>query len=102
MLAGSDARYSPPQIQRMRRPTPCIMISIVFSLSTANARAQTRETSPTVVHSPGVVGDLRLHEFTSATFGNTRLLRVLVPDGYDLPANRARHYPILYLADGQN
>src|SRR5207302_465729 len=30
------------------------------------------------------------------------LLRVLVPDGYDLPANRARRYAVLYLADGQN
>jgi predicted alpha/beta superfamily hydrolase len=54
------------------------------------------------VHSPNVTGELRLHQFKSATFGNTRLLRVLIPDGYDLPANRDRRYPVLYLADGQN
>lgn len=66
------------------------------------ASAQQPDTPPTRVHSAGVVGDLRLHSFKSVTFGNTRLLRVLVPDGYDLPANRARHYAVLYLADGQN
>ncbi len=70
--------------------------------SSITASAQTQDAPPTIVHSPSVVGDLRLHSFKSATFANTRLLRVLVPDGYDLPANRARHYPVLYLADGQN
>jgi predicted alpha/beta superfamily hydrolase len=66
------------------------------------AGTQQPDASPMRVHSAGVVGDLRLHELKSATFGNTRFLRVLVPDGYDLPANRARHYAVLYLADGQN
>jgi predicted alpha/beta superfamily hydrolase len=46
--------------------------------------------------------DLRLHEFTSRTFGNTRTLRVLVPQGYDAAENRGRRYPVLYLNDGQN
>jgi predicted alpha/beta superfamily hydrolase len=54
------------------------------------------------VRSPNVVGDLRLEHLTSTIFGNTRHLRVLVPDGYDDPANRDRRYPVLYLADGQN
>ena len=49
-----------------------------------------------------VEGDLRIHPFTSAIFGNERRLRVLVPEGYDLPANRERRYPVLYLNDGQN
>jgi predicted alpha/beta superfamily hydrolase len=57
---------------------------------------------PIHVHSPSVVGDLRLHSFTSKVFGNTRFLRVLVPEGYDAPANSARRYAVLYLADGQN
>jgi enterochelin esterase-like enzyme len=51
---------------------------------------------------PAVVGDLRLRPFTSETFGNSRVLRVLLPAGYDLPANRGRRYPVLYLNDGQN
>ena len=49
-----------------------------------------------------VEGELRLHEFLSKTFQNTRTLRVLLPDGYDASENRARRYPALYLNDGQN
>jgi len=45
---------------------------------------------------------LRLHTFESAVFGNSRLLRVLVPEGYDAPENQHRDYPVLFLNDGQN
>src|SRR6202158_4420534 len=47
-------------------------------------------------------GDLRLHEFRSRIFRNTRFLRVWLPPGYDDPANAELHYPVLYLNDGQN
>ena len=50
----------------------------------------------------GADRDLRLEPFTSATFGNTRTLRILLPPGYDAPENRERRYPALYLNDGQN
>src|SRR5579862_8950759 len=60
------------------------------------------DTAVARVHSPAVVGDLRLHRFTSSIYANTRYLRVLVPDDYDDPANHDRRYPVLYLADGQN
>jgi predicted alpha/beta superfamily hydrolase len=49
-----------------------------------------------------VTGDLRLHEFRSHVFRNTRMLRVWVPPRYDAPENSARLYPVLYLNDGQN
>lgn len=49
-----------------------------------------------------VVGDLRLHEFSSRIFHNKRLLRVWLPPGYDLPENAGQHYPAFYLNDGQN
>ena len=49
-----------------------------------------------------ITGDLRLHEFSSRVFRNTRLLRVWLPEGYDLETNRERQYPVLYLNDGQN
>jgi predicted alpha/beta superfamily hydrolase len=52
--------------------------------------------------SPSVIGDLRLHEFESRIFRNRRRLRVWVPPGYHHPGNRDRHYPVLYLNDGQN
>lgn len=49
-----------------------------------------------------VIGDLRLHQFKSQVFGNTRVLRVLLPAGYNERANRNKRYPVLYLNDGQN
>jgi predicted alpha/beta superfamily hydrolase len=55
-----------------------------------------------VGRSSSVVGDLRLHEFHSRIFRNTRMLRVWLPPRYDAPENRTRHYPVLYLNDGQN
>jgi enterochelin esterase-like enzyme len=48
-----------------------------------------------------VVGDLRLHEFSSRIFRNQRSLRVWLPPGYDTPEN-SRRYPVFYLNDGQN
>jgi predicted alpha/beta superfamily hydrolase len=57
---------------------------------------------PTAIVRPQVTGDLRLHDFKSQVFENTRTLRVLVPDGYDAAENRTRRYPVLYLNDGQN
>jgi enterochelin esterase-like enzyme len=49
-----------------------------------------------------VVGDLRLHEFSSRIYRNTRLLRVWLPPNYDAAENATRHYPVFYLNDGQN
>lgn len=49
-----------------------------------------------------VAGDLRLHEFHSRVFRNTRMLRVWLPPRYDAPDNVTRQYPVLYLNDGQN
>jgi enterochelin esterase-like enzyme len=49
-----------------------------------------------------VAGDLILHEFRSAIFRNTRLLRVWLPPGYHELQNKDRHYPVFYLNDGQN
>jgi predicted alpha/beta superfamily hydrolase len=70
------------------------------------------ETQKTEISGPGVVpgvirveaatGDLRLREFRSRFFRNTRFLRVWLPPGYDDNENSARRYPVLYLNDGQN
>jgi predicted alpha/beta superfamily hydrolase len=49
-----------------------------------------------------VAGDLRLHEFHSRIFRNTRMLRVWLPPRYDAPGNDSRQYPVFYLNDGQN
>ncbi len=86
---------------RFHAVAPALAALTLCATTPALASAQT-DSSPTRVHSPDVTGDLRLHRFTSKVFSNARYLRVLVPDGYDAPANRDRHYPVLYLADGQN
>ena len=51
---------------------------------------------------PDLAGELRLHEFQSQIFRNTRMLRVWLPPGYSAPENQGRHYPVFYLNDGQN
>jgi enterochelin esterase-like enzyme len=54
------------------------------------------------IRAGGAVGDLRLHEFRSRVFRNTRFLRVWLPAGYEDGENAGRRYPVLYLNDGQN
>ncbi len=56
----------------------------------------------TVPQNESVTGDLRVHEFHSRIFRNTRMLRVWLPPRYDAPENDNRHYSVLYLNDGQN
>ena len=60
------------------------------------------ESAPGVIRAESATGDLRLHQFRSRVFRNTRFLRVWLPPGYDESENRARRYPVLYLNDGQN
>jgi predicted alpha/beta superfamily hydrolase len=58
--------------------------------------------NPGVIRVEAAAGDLRLHEFRSRSFRNTRFLRVWLPPGYDAPENSIKRFPILYLNDGQN
>ena len=76
---------------------PCALPAALAFWPATTGRGAVQPTTATAVH-----GDLRIEPFTSAVFGNTRSLRVLVPPGYDAPANRDRRYPVLYLNDGQN
>jgi enterochelin esterase-like enzyme len=57
---------------------------------------------PEILRGETATGDLRIHEFRSRIFRNTRFLRVWLPPGYDDVANQGRRYPIFYLNDGQN
>jgi predicted alpha/beta superfamily hydrolase len=86
----------------MRRSHVVIAASVAWLAHSSPALAQTTAPVSSSVKSPGVVGDLRLERFTSTIFANTRLLRVLLPAGYDAPENSAKRYAVLYLADGQN
>jgi enterochelin esterase-like enzyme len=70
-----------------------------------NEIQQTESYSPGlagVIRAQSATGDLRLHEFRSRIFQNSRFLRVWLPPGYDAAANAAHRYPVLYLNDGQN
>jgi len=62
-----------------------------------------RTLSPsTAIRAEAATGDLRLHDFRSRVFRNTRFLRVWLPSRYDDNENSTRRYPVLYLNDGQN
>jgi len=55
-----------------------------------------------VIRAESSTGDLRLHQFRSRIFHNTRFVRVWLPPGYDDAANSNRRFPVFYLNDGQN
>src|SRR5579862_959509 len=57
---------------------------------------------PGIIRAESATGDLRLHEFRSRLFRNTRYLRVWLPPGYDDRQNASHRYPVFYLNDGQN
>jgi predicted alpha/beta superfamily hydrolase len=69
---------------------------------TQQAESYSPETASTVVRAESATGDLRLHQFHSRIFKNTRFLRVWLPPAYDDPSTEDRRYPVLYLNDGQN
>lgn len=69
---------------------------LLFSATALSAPATTPSCKSTVS------GDVRFHQLDSRIFGNQRTIRVLLPPGYDLPANKAHRYPVLYMLDGQN
>ncbi|MBW3551694.1 MAG: hypothetical protein KY442_13180 [Proteobacteria bacterium] len=83
----------------MRTTLLCLALCAGLSLSCA-AYAQTAPVASACESS--ATGDLRVHRLTSRIFGNERNIRVLLPAGYDDPANQDRRYPVLYMLDGQN
>lgn len=75
---------------------PALLVTGLLFSSAALAQAAAPACKSTVS------GDLRVHQLDSRIFGNSRTIRVLLPPGYDLPENRTRRYPVLYMLDGQN
>ena len=49
-----------------------------------------------------VLGEFEIVTFNSKIFRNIRNLRVWLPGNYFAPVNRGKHYPVLYMQDGQN
>jgi predicted alpha/beta superfamily hydrolase len=77
----------------------CARLAAVTAIFLALPLASLSEPSRWRSSSPA---QLRLHEFRSEVFRNTRTLRVLLPAGYDEQRNAAIRYSVLYLNDGQN
>ena len=67
--------------------TLTVLLGLGISLAASAAHSQ----------SPARIGTLTLH---SATFHNTRLLRIWVPPGYDDPKAQSDRYPVVYFTDG--
>lgn len=53
-------------------------------------------------HSGQVQGHLEELELESRIFGNTRKIRIWLPDNYNDGDSQTSHYPVLYLNDGQD
>jgi len=51
---------------------------------------------------PSVLGELQIITINSKVYKNIRNLRVWLPANYFAPVNRNKHYPVLYMQDGQN
>ena len=51
---------------------------------------------------PSVLGELQIITINSKVYRNIRNVRVWLPANYFAPVNRAKHYPVLYMQDGQN
>ncbi len=49
-----------------------------------------------------VLGELEIITINSKIFHDIRNLRVWLPANYFAPVNRNKHYPVLYMQDGQN
>src|SRR5271165_1403355 len=61
------------------------------------------ETKPLIdPKEPSVLGELQIITINSKVYKNIRNLRVWLPANYFAPVNRAKHYPVLYMQDGQN
>src|SRR5260370_25475715 len=81
------------EVRKSRTRITFFGLLLAVSVVTASS-AQTPQCTST--------GDLEIVPFVSKIFPTPRSLRILLPAGYHLPANRGRHYPVLYLNDGQN
>src|SRR5580693_1086683 len=71
--------------------------TILLVATLATIQIDSREQKPKC----SVAGHLVLEPLASRVFGNTRMLRVWLPPGYE-SENHAKRYPVLYLNDGQN
>src|SRR5271169_2452520 len=81
--------------------------SIAPAVQAAQPQVQTTPEVPAAAplippKEPSVLGELEILTINSKVFKNIRNLRVWLPANYFAPVNRGKHYPVLYMQDGQN
>lgn len=96
--ASACRRRSTAYYGSMRLLTEAVLLGLLTFSAAGCAEAEPRAEVGSIAREP----EIRLHEFRSEVFGSSRMLRVLVPEDYDAPANHDRVYSVLYLNDGQN
>jgi enterochelin esterase-like enzyme len=77
------------------------LFALAFCLTTRAAKASAQSQAPADCKSTAV-GELQKRTFTSTIFGDTQTLRIWIPPEYNDPANVQKHYPVLYMMDGEN
>lgn len=100
-LQGDHRSPTRPARPRARRSHARAAAFLAALLVLASASAPAAAAEPGPFDAPGepvVVG--HGYDFRSRVLGDTRRVNVLLPPGYDEPAQRAARYPVLYLLDG--
>ena len=93
----------------------CLVLSLSLTAQTApqtaaspaQSQAQTAPATSTIDQlippkEHTVLGELEIITINSKVYKNIRNLRVWLPANYFAPVNRNKHYPVLYMQDGQN
>jgi len=74
-----------------------------FALLQQPQAPEPAESAPLIpAREPSVLGVLDIITINSEVYQNIRNLRVWLPANYFAPVNRNKHYPVLYMQDGQN
>lgn len=79
---------------------------LVAAVSFAQEPAEEPEPDPkldvteTIINAPGIDRPLHIIEFDSPSVGRLMKYMVMLPAGYDDPANAEKNYPVLYLLHG--
>lgn len=89
------------------KPSPTSAPSAVPAQAVPQADKDQVPAAPAVVplippKESSVLGELEIITINSNVFHNIRNLRVWLPANYFAPVNRNKHYPVLYMQDGQN
>jgi predicted alpha/beta superfamily hydrolase len=90
--------------QKQPKSTPVTLTS-TQAVGNQDGEAQTAPPAAVPLIPPresSVLGELQIITINSKVFKNIRNLRVWLPANYFAPVNRSKHYPVLYMQDGQN